>query len=181
MNSATIHKIYAIAILGITVLFTSIPALAEGNVMIEVGEKAPDFSLLDSQKELRSLEEFLGSPTVIYFYPKDDTPGCTKEACSFRDNYQQFKESNIDVIGISYDGPESHAEFKEKYSLPFTLLSDSNKEVAKKYGASRGLLDLVGAKRITYLLDSEGTVIKVYENVTPADHAGGILEFYANR
>lgn len=178
MNSAIPHKIFAIAILGMAVLLTWMPALAEGSDMLEVGQKAPDFSLLDSQNEMRSLGEFLGSPTVVYFYPKDDTPGCTKEACSFRDNFGQFQENNINVVGISYDSPESHAEFKEKYSLPFTLLSDSDKEVAKKYGASRGLLDLVGTRRITYLLDSEGTVIKVYENVTPADHADDILELY---
>ncbi|MCF7804177.1 MAG: peroxiredoxin [Candidatus Marinimicrobia bacterium] len=149
--------------------------------MLKSGDTAPDFSLPDSQNEMRSLSDFTGTPTVVYFYPKDDTPGCTKEACSFRDNYDAFKDADIDVIGISYDSPESHAEFKEKYNLPFTLLSDSNKEVAKNYGASRGLLDLMGAKRITYLLDEDNTVIKVYPNVTPADHAEEILDYFEKR
>ena len=154
---------------------------AKENTMLEPGQKAPEFSLRDSQNTLRSLQDFSGSPTVVYFYPKDDTPGCTKEACSFRDSYHQFQERNINVIGISYDSPESHADFKKKYNLPFTLLSDSDKEVAKQYGASRGLLDLMGAKRITYLLDETGTVLTVYPNVTPADHAGDILDYFENR
>jgi len=144
--------------------------------MLQAGQKAPEFALKDSKGEVRELQEFYGSPTVIYFYPKDDTPGCTTEACSFRDNYNQFEQQGIQVVGISYDSPESHAEFKEKYNLPFTLLSDSDKTVAEKYGADRGLLNFVGAKRISYLLDKNGTIIKIYPNVTPADHAGDILE-----
>lgn len=147
--------------------------------MLQAGQKAPEFALKDSNGELRELQEFYGSPTVIYFYPKDDTPGCTKEACSFRDNYNLFEQQGIQVVGISYDSPESHAEFKEKYNLPFTLLSDENKSVAEKYGANRGLLNFVGAKRISYLLDEEGTIIKVYPDVTPAEHVGEILDYFA--
>jgi len=157
-------------------IITMSSAISAGDGMLQTGQKAPEFSLKDSNGEMRTLDEFYGSPTVIYFYPKDDTPGCTKEACSFRDNYSLFESKGIQVVGISYDSPESHTEFKEKYNLPFTLLSDSEKTVAEKYGANRGLLDFVGAKRISYLLDKDGIIIKVYPNVTPADHAGDILE-----
>lgn len=162
------------------VLSTAV-TLNAGDAMLKVGQKAPDFSLKDSNGQVRNLREFYGTPIVIYFYPKDDTPGCTKEACSFRDNYNLFKEQGIEVIGISYDSPESHAEFKKKYNLPFTLLSDIDKSVAEKYGANRGILNFIGAKRITYLLDKSGIIIKVYPNVTPAEHAGKILDFFNKR
>ena len=154
---------------------------AEDGDMLKAGEKAPDFSLPDSRRDMRSLGDFLGTPTLIFFYPKDHSPGCTKEACTLRDNYSRFREYNIDIVGISYDSPESHAGFKEKYNLPFTLLSDSEKTVAKAYGASRGVLNFIGAKRISYLLDDEGIVMKVYPDVTPTDHADEILSYFETR
>lgn len=166
-------------ITAVVLLFSSNTYAADNSDMLEIGEKAPNFKLKNSNGEKMSLKDFKGTPTVVYFYPKDDTPGCTTEACSFRDNYSSYKENNIDVIGISYDSPESHKAFKEKYNLPFTLLSDSKKKVAKKYGADRQPNNNV-AKRITYLLDADGKVVKVYPNVTPDGHATEILAAYNN-
>jgi peroxiredoxin Q/BCP len=163
----------------VILLFSANLTAADNSDLLEVGEKAPNFKLKNSNGDKMSLKDFRGTPTVVYFYPKDDTPGCTTEACSFRDNYSAYKENNIDVIGISYDSPESHKAFKEKYDLPFTLLADTKKKVAKKYGADRQPNNNV-AKRITYLLDADGKVVKVYPDVTPDGHASEILAAYNN-
>ncbi len=160
-------------------IFSNPVAADENSNLLKVGDKAPIFKLKNSEGKRMSLKDFKGTPTVIYFYPKDDTPGCTTEACSFRDNYSTYEENNIDVVGISYDSPQSHKDFKEKYNLPFTLLSDTKKKVAKKYGADRQPENNV-AKRITYLLDSDGKVVKVYPDVTPDGHAEEILAAYNN-
>lgn len=170
--------IAALAAALILLFSANLPA-ADSSNLLEVGEKAPNFKLKNSNGEKMSLKDFKGTPTVVYFYPKDDTPGCTTEACSFRDNFSSYEENNIDVIGISYDSPESHQAFKEKYNLPFTLLSDTKKKVAKKYGADRQPNNNV-AKRITYLLDADGKVVKVYPDVTPDGHAAEILAAYSN-
>jgi peroxiredoxin Q/BCP len=108
---------------------------------------------------------------LVYFYPKDDTPGCTKEACALRDNFPAFKGSELEIIGISKDAPESHAQFAEKYSLPFLLLSDAEQAVIHAYGA-----DEEGRKRISYLIDPEGIVRKAYAKVTPETHAEEVLK-----
>lgn len=139
--------------------------------MLKVGDQAPEFILKDEQGNNRLLKEYRGKWVVVYFYPKDDTPGCTKEACGIRDSFHAFTKAGITVLGVSKDTPESHAKFKEKYSLPFTLLADTEKHMIVAYGASRGYM----TARITYIIDPEGKIAKAYSKVTPADHAAEIL------
>jgi peroxiredoxin Q/BCP len=131
---------------------------------------APNFTLLDQDSKSHQLADYSAQYVLIYFYPKDDTPGCTKEACMIRDSYSGFQERNIQVFGISADNPESHKKFIEKYHLPFTLLSDEKKEVAKLYNT-----DGIFLKRISYLIAPGGKVVGFYPNVDPANHAAEIL------
>jgi thioredoxin-dependent peroxiredoxin len=158
-------------------LFLSLGCEKRQNAILKIGDPAPDFKLKDENGIYRSLSEFRGKKVVVYFYPKDDTPGCTKEACSFRDSYNQFAEQGILVIGISYDSPESHKKFKEKYQLPFILLSDDKKAVAKAYNA----YNMIVAKRMTYLIDENGKVYHVFEQVTVTEHADQVLSTFQNR
>ena len=124
----------------------------------------PEFSLLDQNGEEFNSADFLGkSPMVIYFYPKDDTPGCTKEACSFRDSYEEFTDRDVKVIGISADGVESHQDFAKKYNLPFTLLADTKNEVRRLFGVKSNLMGLIPG-RVTYVVDGSGHVIYVFES-----------------
>ena len=141
------------------------------SIPLEIGQKAPGFTLVSDEKKSISLEEFKGQPVVIYFFPKSDTPGWTKQACGFRDIYNDYKEKNIVVIGISYDSPKSLLYFKQKYALPFYLLSDSEKIVAKLYGAN----GLLVPKRITYLIDPDGLIQKVYNKINLNTHAEEIF------
>lgn len=143
--------------------------------VLKVGDNAPDFKLMDDAGNLRSLSEFKGKKVVVYFYPKDDTPGCTKEACSFRDSYDIFSETGIIVLGISYDDPESHKKFKEKYNLPFILLSDEKKETAKAYGAYQ----MIVAKRMTFLIDETGKIVNIFDKVSVTEHAHEVLEAFS--
>ncbi|MGH8671421.1 MAG: peroxiredoxin, partial [Burkholderiales bacterium] len=130
---------------------------------LKAGDPAPDFSLPDQQGKARTLDEFKGSWLVLYFYPKDDTPGCTREACYFRDDHEKFAALGAAVVGISVDDTQSHASFAKKYHLPFPLLSDKGGTVAEKYGA---LLDLAGvyklARRHSFLIDVQGRIAKIY-------------------
>ena len=147
--------------------------------MIAEGMKAPDFSLADADGKVWSLADFAGKKLVLYFYPKDDTPGCTKEACGFRDQYSVFAENGMAVVGVSPDSPESHARFRGKYSLPFVLLSDPERKVLNSYGAF-GEKTMYGRKmmgviRSTFLIDGTGKVVKVYPKVSPEGHAEQIL------
>lgn len=140
--------------------------------MLSVGDRAPAFRLLDQHSKPHELASYLGAYVVVYFYPKDDTPGCTKEACMIRDIYQDFKTVGVTVIGISKDSPESHKKFAEKYELPFILLSDPEKKTIADYHAKGGMF----TKRVSYLIDPEGVIVKVYPKVDPASHAGEILK-----
>ena len=140
--------------------------------ILQTGVSAPDFSLLDQDGKATSLSQFRGSYVLLYFYPKDDTPGCTKEACMIRDIYNDFEKQGIVVLGVSKDSPSSHVKFREKYELPFTLLSDPDKKVIKQYGASAGIF----TRRISYLIDPKGMIARVYPKVDPASHAGEILK-----
>lgn len=142
---------------------------------VKIGDFAPGFQLMDDSGKIRSLKEFRGSKVAIYFYPKDDTPGCTKQACSLRDGYQELKNANIVILGISHDSPESHKKFKEKYHLPFPLLSDEKKEVSKKYGSSWGILSNILIKRQTYLIDEQGIIIKILKDVDVNQHSQEII------
>ena len=141
---------------------------------LKIGDDAPDFTLLDHNGEEQTLSDYFGKKLVVYFYPKDDTPGCKKEACSIRDNYNRFEENNIIVFGISYDSPSSHKKFAEKYNLPFILLSDSKKSVAKLYNSNGFIM----AKRNTFLIDKDGEIYKIYKiykNVDVTTHTENIL------
>lgn len=139
--------------------------------LLSIGAHAPEFSLQDHTGTIRTLSDYKGSYLVVYFYPKDDTPGCTKEACMIRDMYDEYAQNGIVVLGISKDSPESHIKFKEKYELPFTLLSDPGQSTIQAYGASGTLFN----KRITYIIDPEGVIAKVYPDVDPASHAMELL------
>ena len=147
--------------------------------MVDAGQAAPDFELTSDKGETVKLSDFRGSSVVLFFYPKDDTPGCTKEACQFRDAYSEFKERGAVVLGVSPDGEASHVKFRDKYELPFTLLSDPDKEVAKAYGVWRekkmyGKLSL-GIHRSTFVIGPDGTVVKAMRGVKPDGHPEQVL------
>ncbi len=148
--------------------------------MIEESKSAPKFSLKNQDGETVKLSDFHGKPIVLYFYPKDGTPGCTTEACNFRDDYSLYKKMGVEVIGISPDSVKSHDKFQSKYELPFTLLSDPDHQVAEQYGVwglkKRYGREYEGIFRTTFLIDKEGTVIKVFEGVKPAEHSQEVLE-----
>src|SRR5205809_1329088 len=133
-----------------------------GISMLAVGETAPDFALRSDDGRRMSLKDFRGKKVVLYFYPKDDTPGCTKEACSFRDNYQDFTDAGAEVVGVSSDGGASHQKFTEKFQLPFTLLSDTGGAVRKRYGVPATLGLLPG--RVTFVIDKQGIVRHVFNS-----------------
>lgn len=141
--------------------------------MITQGTIAPDFTLLDQDGSAHTLSQYRGRYVLIYFYPKDNTPGCTTEACVIRDLYKDFEQNNVKVLGISADTSASHKKFSDKYNLPFTLLADTKKEVIKMYDANK---TPIGIKRISYLIAPDGTVAKTYPKVTPADHGAEILK-----
>ncbi len=146
---------------------------------ITVGKLAPDFELADDSGKKRRLSEFRGKPVVLYFYPADDTPGCTKEACNFRDDYSAFTKSDVTILGVSPNTVKSHAKFKTKYDLPFPLLADEGHLVCSKYGVwgRKKLMgrEFDGVLRTTFLIDKEGKVSKIFENVRPAEHSAEVL------
>lgn len=145
-----------------------------------LNKKAPQFTLPDQKKDMHSLKDYAGKWVLIYFYPKDDTPGCTKEACAIRDNFPDFKKIKMVVLGISIDSVQSHAKFAEKYTLPFTLLADEKKEVVKKYGVWQKKKfmgrEYMGTLRTSFLINPEGKIVKIYENVNPETHAEEVLK-----
>jgi peroxiredoxin Q/BCP len=147
---------------------------------ISEGIAAPDFTLPDEDGVERKLSDYLGNPVVLYFYPKDDTPGCTKEACNFRDDYSDYSRAGVVILGVSPDTTAKHTKFKQKYDLPFTLLADTDHRVCELYGVwgrkkFRGR-EYDGVFRTTFLIDSSGNIVKVFEKVKPADHSTEVLE-----
>jgi peroxiredoxin Q/BCP len=148
--------------------------------MLEVGKKAPDFTLKDQDGNKRKLSDYKGKPVVLYFYPKDDTPGCTTEACSFRDNFGMFKRKGIEVLGVSIDNEKSHVKFREKYNLPFTLLSDTDKKVVDKYGVwvEKNMYGKKkwGTARKTFLIDEDGKIKHIFNKVKTDIHAQEVLD-----
>ncbi|MBQ1532486.1 MAG: thioredoxin-dependent thiol peroxidase [Solobacterium sp.] len=148
--------------------------------MLEVGTKAPEFTLPDQNGMMHSLEEYRGRKVILYFYPKDNTAGCTKEACSFADRYPQITEKGAVVLGVSKDPVSSHKKFEEKYNLPFTLLSDPDTEVIRAYDVWQEKTlygrKYMGIERSTYLIDENGVIQKAYQKVKPVDHAENILQ-----
>ncbi len=139
--------------------------------LLKVGDPAPDFETVDQNGKTVRLSDFRGMPVVLYFYPKDNTPGCTVEAKNFRDNIDIFN-SKAKVIGVSVDSQESHMKFHEKLNLNFDLLSDKNKDIVKKYG----VLGVATAKRVTYIIDKDGKIAYVFEKVKPDGHAKEVYE-----
>jgi len=147
---------------------------------LQVNDPAPLFTLPDADGKEYSLEQFRGKKVVLYFYPKDDTPGCTKEACAFRDDYKVYTDNGIVIIGVSKDGAKSHKKFAEKYELPFILLSDEDVKVMEAYGAwgEKNMYGkiTVGVIRKTFLIDEEGKIIKIYPRVRVNGHSDAILK-----
>ena len=142
---------------------------------LDVGMQAPQFELLDQTDTTHSLNNYLGKWVVLYFYPKDDTPGCTKEACAFRDDIATLQNLEVQIFGVSVDTTESHAEFANKYSLEFPLLGDIGGRVASSYGSLTKLGPLKLAKRHTFIIDREGKVAKIYRSVKPATHSDEVI------
>ena len=149
--------------------------------MLEINQKAPNFTLPNENNENISLSDFIGKKVVLYFYPKDNTPGCTKQACAFKNAYDDFKKEDIVVIGISKDTSKSHLNFKNKYELPFILLSDVNHEVIEMYDCWKEKKlygkTYMGIMRSTYVLDEKGFIIKTFEKVSPEKNALDILNY----
>lgn len=147
--------------------------------MQKIGNKAKDFSLPDQDGKVHSLKGSLGKWVVLYFYPKDDTPGCTKEACNFRDSFQELSKLNVAILGVSKDSVVSHKKFAEKYNLNFPILSDENRIVIDAYGAW-GLKKFLGREyqgiiRMTYLINPNGVITQIYPKVNPLTHAKEII------
>jgi thioredoxin-dependent peroxiredoxin len=147
---------------------------------LAIDQTAPDFKLLDQNNQIVSLETFRGQNVLLYFYPKDDTPGCTTEACNFRDDYSSYENANVVILGVSPDTPASHKKFKDKYQLPFTLLADENHQVCELYkvwGPKKSFgKEYDGVHRTTYLIDPDGIIREVFQNVSPANHSAEVLE-----
>ena len=154
--------------------------LQEVAVMLETGIKAPEFTLKNQDGEEVSLKDFLGKKVILYFYPKDNTPGCTTQACSFGDMYPQIREKGAVVLGVSKDSVASHKKFADKYGLPFTLLSDPELEVIQKYDVwqEKNMYGkkVMGGVRSTYLIDEEGIIKEAFTKVKPGENAAQMLE-----
>lgn len=146
---------------------------------LAIGDKAPDFTLADQDGNTHTLNNEKGNWVLMYFYPKDDTPGCTKQACAIRDNFPTFAKLGCTVFGISVDGEKSHKKFEEKYELPFTLLADTEKEVVKAYGvwAPKKMMgkEFLGTVRTSFLINPKGIIAKIYPKVKPEAHAEEVL------
>jgi peroxiredoxin Q/BCP len=145
---------------------------------LKVGDTAPLFTLPDETDTPRSLTEFSGKKVVLYFYPKDGTPGCTTEACGLRDSFEQFTQHDIVVIGVSYDSPESHKNFKAKERLPFILLSDSKRTAAHLYGTDQHAMGSLYPLRQSFLINEQGIIVHIMDNVTPDSHASDLLKAF---
>jgi peroxiredoxin Q/BCP len=150
--------------------------------MLKEGTVAPDFTVKDENGETVRLKELRGQKVVLYFYPKDDTPGCTKEACSFRDAFAEYKKRKIKVLGVSLDSEASHKKFATKYKLPFTLLADTDHAISDAYGVygQKKFMgrSYMGVNRMTFLIDEKGKIKKVFEKVKPEDHASEVLQAF---
>jgi thioredoxin-dependent peroxiredoxin len=152
----------------------------EDLMTLATGVSAPDFTLVDENNQQRRLSDYRGRPVVLYFYPKDDTAGCTTEACNFRDDYSAYVDADVLILGVSPDSAESHTKFKKKYSLPFPLLADPGHKVCDKYGVwgEKKFMgrEYEGVKRTTFLIDAKGSIARIFENVRPDAHSAEVLE-----
>jgi thioredoxin-dependent peroxiredoxin len=147
---------------------------------IKEGTPAPQFNLPDETGAIRNLSDFAGQTIVLYFYPKDDTPGCTTEACNFRDDYSAYEQAGVTILGVSPDSPKSHTKFKEKFNLPFSLLADEQHELCEQLGVwgPKKFMgrEYMGVNRTTFVIGPDGIVKKVFENVKPAEHSVEVLD-----
>ena len=156
-------------------------ATEEGpTTLLAVGTPAPDFTVSDQVGVRRTLSAERGHVVVIYFYPRDATPGCTAEACAFRDVWERFQDANIEVLGVSVDSVESHLAFAEQHQLPFSLLADTDAAITNAYGAATVDGPTVVAHRVTYIVDAQGTIAHVFDNVDPGVHDDEVLEVIQN-
>lgn len=146
---------------------------------LKEGDQAPDFTAVDGEGKAVRLKDLRGKKVVLYFYPKDDTPGCTKEACSFRDSFAKFKKRGIEVLGVSLDSEAKHKKFAEKYNLPFRLLADTDRAISEGYGTYGEKKFMgrtyLGVHRMTFLVDEKGKIKKIFSKVKPEDHAEAVL------
>lgn len=167
-----------LAIIAVLIILVAllVARAARSGTLPAVGMPAPDFSLPDQNGKLHNLQDYLGQYLVLYFYPRDDTPGCTEEACSFRDDLNQLTEMHAQVVGISVDDKYSHEAFAEKYHLPFPLLADKNGLVSGSYGALMNLTVMKLSCRYTFLIDPQGKLAKIYLNVETSRHSQQIIE-----
>ena len=167
-----------LAIVAVLIVFAAllVARAARAGELPKVGEPAPDFNLHDQNGKLHTLGEYRGKWLVLYFYPKDDTPGCTEEACAFRDDLNQITKLGAQVVGVSVDDTSSHAEFAKKYHLPFPLLADKTTETAARYGALMNLWLIKFARRYTFLIDPQGNINKVYLSVETSRHSKQIID-----
>lgn len=147
---------------------------------LQIGDKAPDFKLPSDQNKTISLKDLRGKKVILYFYPKDNTPGCTREACDFRDGLSQFTKQNAEIFGVSKDSPEKHQKFKQKYSLPFTLLADENGDICEAYGVinKKSLFGrtFLGIQRSTFLIDEKGMIRAIWRKVKVNGHSQQVLD-----
>ena len=150
-------------------------ATIQASGRLAVGAPAPEFELPDQTGQLHSLEDYRDQWVVLYFYPKDETPGCTTEACEFRDNIFEFQQINAQILGVSFDSVESHLKFSEHHSLPFPLLADTEGKAAVAYRVKTRRYGMTIAKRQTFLIDPTGKLVKHYESVDPASHSVQVL------
>jgi peroxiredoxin Q/BCP len=149
---------------------------------LKEGDKAPDFSVHDAEGATVKLKDLRGRKVVLYFYPKDDTPGCTKEACAFRDGFAKFKRRGIEVLGVSLDSEKAHQKFIKKFDLPFRLLADTDREISEAYGTYGEKKFMgrtyMGVHRMTFLIDEKGKIKKIFNKVKPEDHAEEVLQAF---
>lgn len=153
--------------------------------MLKEGDNAPDFKTADQNGNIVKLKDLKGQRVALYFYPKDDTPGCTKQACSFRDADAVFREKGIRVLGVSIDSEKSHQKFISKYELPFDLLADTDKQIVEAYGVwgekSMYGKKYMGTHRKTFLIDEKGKIVKIFDKVKVAEHADEVLEAFGEK
>jgi len=164
----------AVALIVLAALFVA--RAARAGELPQVGQPAPDFNLPDQNGRQHGLKDYRNKWLVLYFYPKDDTPGCTQEACAFRDDLNQLTEMGAQVVGVSLDDSNSHAEFAKKYHLPFPLLADRDGDVAASYGALLNLGIMKIARRFTFLIDPQGNISKLYLSVETSRHSKEIID-----
>lgn len=174
---ASLARPFAISLFVVSALVSACSGQSkrpDGGVgLLPVGASAPDLTALDATGHAVRLSEMRGRPAVVYFYPKDETPGCTKEACAFRDAWKRYEAAGISVIGVSRDSDESHKEFRVNHALPFPLAADPDGNVQRAYGVGNGIFGLTS--RVSFLVGADGTIVKVWPDVDPAIHADDVL------